>query len=89
MTCIKGLKVVALSEYMIFGFSFLEISLISSDKHLINSVALRFDTNSKCTAVLKLHKILRLTLLLSVANWVHTANSYAFKQQALLSSISR
>ena len=85
MTCIKGLKVVALSEYMIFGFSFLEISLISSGKHLINSVALRFDTNSKCTAV----QNIKTYSLTPVVSWVHTANSYAFKQQALLSSISR
>ena len=48
-----ALKVFALSEYMMFGFPLLEINLL---KLLINSVVVRFDTSSRCTALLTLHE---------------------------------
>ena len=57
-----ALKVFALSEYMMFGFPLLEISF---SKHLINSAVVRFDTRSRCTALLTLQENKKIYTLIS------------------------
>ena len=77
-----ALKVFALSEYIMFGFPLLEINFL---KLLINAVLVRFDTSSRCTALLVIQKNNKTYALRSfftfrfIIQWARIVGTYDLK----------